>query len=76
MRTWVKERDPTTAAEAARLAEAYITARKGAGNFRLQESFLWPEVSLRGLRTVQTLKLESLNSHRVKTLLLMQLLRV
>lgn len=34
VRTWVKERDPTTAAEAARLAEAYITARKGAGNFR------------------------------------------
>ncbi len=33
VRTWVKEHDPTTAAEAARLAEAYITARKGAGNF-------------------------------------------
>lgn len=34
VRTWVKERGPATAAEAARLAEAYITARKGAGNFR------------------------------------------
>ncbi len=33
VRTWVKEREPTTAAEAVRLAESYITAHKGAGSF-------------------------------------------
>ncbi len=33
VRTWVKEREPTTAAEAARLTESYITAHKGAGSF-------------------------------------------
>ncbi len=34
VRTWVKERDPTTGAEAATLVEAYITARKGPGTTR------------------------------------------
>ncbi len=38
VRTWVKEREPTTAAEAARLAELYITAHKGAGSFSYAES--------------------------------------
>lgn len=32
--TWVKERNPSTAAEAATLVEAYIAARKGPGNYR------------------------------------------
>ncbi len=34
VRTWVKERNSSTAAEAATLAEAYIAARKGPGNYR------------------------------------------
>ncbi len=34
VRTWVKERNPSTVAEAATLVEAYIAARKGPGNYR------------------------------------------
>uniref|UniRef100_A0A9J7YPB4 SCAN box domain-containing protein n=1 Tax=Cyprinus carpio carpio TaxID=630221 RepID=A0A9J7YPB4_CYPCA len=34
VKTWVKERDPDTAAEAASLVEAYIAARKGPGATR------------------------------------------
>ena len=33
VRTWVKERNPTTAGQAANLVEAYIAARRGPGNF-------------------------------------------
>lgn len=33
VRTWVKERNPTTALEAANLVEVYIAARRGPGNF-------------------------------------------
>ncbi len=34
VRTWVKERNPTTAAQAANLVDFYIAARRGPGNFR------------------------------------------
>lgn len=34
VRTWVKERNPTTAAHAANLVEVYIAARRGPGNFQ------------------------------------------
>ncbi len=55
VRTWVKERNPTTAAQAANLVEVYIAARKGPGNFRYA-GVLQATVCLRGWVGVQALK--------------------
>lgn len=34
VKAWVKERDPTTAAMAAKLVDAHVSAHKGPGSYR------------------------------------------
>ncbi len=56
MRTWVKERNPTNAAQAANLVEVYIAAKRGPGNFRYAGVLQATKGKSEGLVGVQALK--------------------